>query len=99
MFIFFHVLYFMALRCQFEPVLGATKKSPRSKTSLFSVSQYAGKKEGAESTLEARLLPYRYSHSFAKAEIISLHTLSQENCLEISGPRWQHHLWQRQLSP
>ena len=97
----FHVPYFMALSCQFEPALEATKKSPRSKSSLSSVSQYAGKEERADSTLEVRLLPDHYAHTCAKAGLISLQTLSQEDCLEkISGPRWQHPgTWQRQLSP
>lgn len=87
----FHVPYFMALSCQFEPVLGATKKSPRNKSSLSSVSWCAGKEERAGSTLEVRLLPDHYSHSFAKPGLISLQTLSQQKCLEkIYGPRWQH---------
>lgn len=96
----YHVAFLVALSCQFEPVLGAAKSS-RSKSSLSSVSQYAGKEERANSWLEVRLLPHHDSHSFPKAGLISLQTLSWQNCLEkISGPTWQHPgAWQRQLSP
>ena len=73
----FHVQYFMALSCHSEPVLGATKKSPRSKSSLSSVSQCAGEQERADSTFEFGLLPDHYSQSFTKAGIMSLQTLSQ----------------------
>lgn len=62
----FHVSYFMALSCQFEPVLGVARKSPRSKPSLSSVSQYAEEEERADSTLEVRLLPDHCSNPFAR---------------------------------
>lgn len=45
----FHVSYFIALSCQFEPVLGDAKKSPMSQSSVSFVSQYAGKEERADS--------------------------------------------------
>lgn len=97
----FYVPFFISSSCHFEHVLTATKKSPRNKSSLSSASQYVGKEKRADYTLEVRLLPDHYSHSFLEAGLISLQALIQENCLEkISGPRLQHLVsWQIQLSP
>lgn len=96
----FCVPLFISSSCHFEHVLRATK-SPRKKSSLSSASQYVGKKKRTDSTLEVRLLPGHYSHSFVEAGLISLQAVIQENCLEKnSGPRLQHLVfWQIQQSP